>query len=443
MLLPKDGGPPALAYLIRAHELRTARKDDVSWHLNFLFPFCSTFWSLFVLRENKLEAQRPLRRRGMAMVRQQSTRLKMKTRINAPHLSQGQPQIHQLSPMEKMQPLRSAKKRSECVLLLSQAGDPHIPPVKEALDRLGAPVLCCDLADFPQHLQLSAQLSSSPWRGTLVNRDHISTLEQIKSIWWRRPTRAHAPDGYGPAAQIWLDQEAYYGFLGLLLGPPGGVEPFWVSRPQSIRAAEFKASQLAAAQALGLRIPRTLFTNDPAAARAFYEQLGGRVVCKAVWKSQLPLSEETATQPRYMYTNRVRVEHLAWLDGVRTTMHCFQEYIEKRCDLRVVVIGRQIFAVEIHAQSERARLDWRRSYADLRYAVHQLPAQIEQALFSLVRLFGLHYSAMDLLLTPDGEYIWLELNPNGQFLWLSQPTELPLAEAMAQLLRYPKEYGLW
>lgn len=328
-------------------------------------------------------------------------------------------------------------------VLLSQAGDPHIAPVREALIRLGMTVLCCDLADFPQQLQVSAQLSASPWGGKLCYQGQEYALDEITSVWWRRPQRSHAPDGYGPAAQTWLDQEAYYGFLGLLLGSPEGGSPFWVSRPQRIRAAEFKASQLAAAQSLGLRTPRTLLTNEPVVAREFYEQLAGRVICKPVWKSQLPLSGEVPEQPRFLYTNQVRSEHLGWMDGVRATMHCFQERIEKACDVRVIVIGRRVFAVEIHAQTERARLDWRRAYADLRYAVHQLPPQLEQTLLSLVRLFGLQYSAMDLLLTPAGEYIWLELNPNGQFLWVAEPTGLPLAEAIAQLFYSPEEYALW
>jgi D-alanine-D-alanine ligase-like ATP-grasp enzyme len=120
------------------------------------------------------------------------------------------------------------------------------------------------------------------------------------------------------------------------------------------------------------------------------------------------------------------------------------EHIEKAVELRVVVIGRQIFAVEIHSQhSPKARLDWRRAYSDLTYAVHQLPAQLEEKLRLFVRMFALQYSSMDLILTPSGEYVWLEANPNGQFLWLSAPTGLPMAEAMANLLMDPEEYGLW
>ncbi|HYU74616.1 MAG TPA: hypothetical protein VEL31_18255 [Ktedonobacteraceae bacterium] len=45
---------------------------------------------------------------------------------------------------------------------------------------------------------------------------------------------------------------------------------------------------------------------------------------------------------------------------MRATTHLFQEYLPKRLDVRVVVIGRQVFAAEIHSQhSERTRLDFR------------------------------------------------------------------------------------
>jgi hypothetical protein len=38
------------------------------------------------------------------------------------------------------------------------------------------------------------------------------------------------------------------------------------------------------------------------------------------------------------------------------------------------------------------------------------------------------------MLTPDGEYVFAEINPNGQWLWIEQATGLPIAEALADLL---------
>ncbi len=223
-----------------------------------------------------------------------------------------------------------------------------------------------------------------------------------------------------------------------------GIGPFWVSRRDKIQAAEFKLAQLRAAQALGLRIPRTLITNEPGAVRDFYEECQGQIIVKAVAKGVLdPDGQYMAGQERFIFTNAVATEDLEALTGVSACAHLFQERIAKAMDLRIVVIGRQIFTIGIHAHSELAALDWRCSYGDLSYSVETLPEEIEQKLLQFVRLFGLQYSSMDLILSQKGDYVWLEANPNGQFLWMASPTDLPMAEAMANLLYRPEEYGLW
>lgn len=143
--------------------------------------------------------------------------------------------------------------------------------------------------------------------------------------------------------------------------------------------------------------------------------------------------------------SKVQPEHLPSLDGVRATAHLFQEYIPKRCDIRVVVIGRQVFAAEIHSQhSERSRIDFRQGYEDLIYAVHTLPDDIKAKALALVGLFQLQFSSMDFILTPEGEYVFLDLNPNGQFYWLQVRLlhHFPLKEAMADLLVSPEDYCL-
>lgn len=326
---------------------------------------------------------------------------------------------------------------TKTVLLLSQEGDGHLPPVKEALFKAGCHVLVCDLADFPEHLSLTAQIGALPWSGTLSCRGQDIAFEHIVSVWWRRPQPYRAPAHYTPAIKTFLEQEAYRGFLGLLQSRPG---PVWVSRPDRIRAAEFKPAQLAAAQQLGLRVPKTLLTNQPEAARAFYHTCQGRVVCKPVWRGMLDVP---VGQPRFIYTNEVKPEHLVWLDGISTTAHLFQEHIEKVVEVRAIVIGRQIFAAEIHSQqAERTRVDFRRSFADLTYAVHRLSEAVAQQLLCLTHFFGLQYSSIDLIINTEGEYVYVDQNPNGQCMWLAEATSLPLAEAMANLLSNPEEYQL-
>jgi hypothetical protein len=41
---------------------------------------------------------------------------------------------------------------------------------------------------------------------------------------------------------------------------------------------------------------------------------------------------------------------------------------------------------------------------------------------------------MDFIVTPGGQYVFLENNPFGQYLWLELKTGLPLTEVICDLL---------
>src|SRR6185312_12158775 len=105
-------------------------------------------------------------------------------------------------------------------------------------------------------------------------------------------------------------------------------------------------------------------------------------------------------------------------------------------ELRITVVGRQVFAAEIHSQhSNHTRHDWRRydRYATP-YFRHELPGALQRRCIALVERMGLCYGAIDMVLTPDGRYVFLEINPNGQYLWIEQATGLPISDAICDLL---------
>lgn len=116
----------------------------------------------------------------------------------------------------------------------------------------------------------------------------------------------------------------------------------------------------------------------------------------------------------------------------------FQEKIDKKCDIRVTVIGQQIFAAEIMASHSKFILDWRASEIEkLEYRVHKLPGTIEAKCLSLVKELGLTFGAIDLALTDKGDYFFFEINPNGQWAWIEPKTQLPLTGTLVDLLERP------
>ena len=82
----------------------------------------------------------------------------------------------------------------------------------------------------------------------------------------------------------------------------------------------------------------------------------------------------------------------------------------------MTVVGSAIFPAEIHSQhTYRTRHDWRRyDWDQTPYLPHELPAEVADRCLRLVRELGLCYGAIDLVLTPDGRYVFLEVSDNGR-----------------------------
>jgi D-alanine-D-alanine ligase-like ATP-grasp enzyme len=47
---------------------------------------------------------------------------------------------------------------------------------------------------------------------------------------------------------------------------------------------------------------------------------------------------------------------------------------------------------------------------------------------------NLNFAALDFIVTPSGELIFLELNANGQWGWIQELTHQPIAKSLAYLL---------
>ena len=126
------------------------------------------------------------------------------------------------------------------------------------------------------------------------------------------------------------------------------------------------------------------------------------------------------------------------LDLIRLTPGIFQERVEKAYELRVTVVGSQIFAVKIDSQKNRdAQLDWRRALHNVGYAAVELPHAVEEKILAFMRTFGLFYGAFDFIVTPGGRYVFLEINPSGQYMWLECAADLGITTALADALMEP------
>jgi glutathione synthase/RimK-type ligase-like ATP-grasp enzyme len=205
-----------------------------------------------------------------------------------------------------------------------------------------------------------------------------------------------------------------------------------MSLPSAVQRAESKILQLQIASTVGFACPETLISNDPTEIRAFFRWEHQRVVAKPLRLGYFNYGDSQSA----VYTTALATSDLADDDALTAAPVIYQQHVEKQCDIRVTVIGSRIFAAAIHSQTEAsARIDWRRSEVDLAHTIHDLPEEIAQACIRLVEKLHLKFGAIDLILTPEGRYYFLEINPNGQWLWLEDKLGFMITDAIASWLR--------
>lgn len=322
---------------------------------------------------------------------------------------------------------------STTVLVITDAEDTTANRVTAELAMRGVPVVKIDATDFPTGLRLSATLTpdDSGWNGTLAgrtldNRAVRLALEDVRSVYYRRPTEFTLADGMsGPERQFAYD-EARKGFGGVLQG----LDCLWVNHPVAAARAEYKPVQLATAARCGLRIPRTTVTNDPDHAAQWAEELARPIIYKTVGGAWHPEDG----QVKVIYTSPVDDPASLRDPSLTLTAHMFQEQITKQHEARSIIIGDQIFTVAIHAGSPAGRVDWRTDYDSHTYEVIDLPDHVRGGLVALHRELGLTYGACDIALDTQGDWVFFETNQVGEWGWLAEECGIPAASALADLL---------
>ena len=320
--------------------------------------------------------------------------------------------------------------RSPLVLLVTHSDDHFtVERVAEALARRGARPVRFDTDLFPGEVRLSASLGRGGALNVLASGEFEVEASEVRAIWARRvwlPRLSVELDERFRASCVRESGAALEGFFDGL----GGAR--WVNDQRSERAAENKLLQLRAARESGLDIPPTLLTNDAARARAFFDAEGGHVVAKLL----RPLSVSMGDAPFFVYTSDVRDEDLEALDSLRHCPVVLQRKIEKRRELRVAYVASHFFTGALDARgSARGRTDWRLAEpGECYWSRATLKPSLSARLETFMRRLGLVYGAIDLIETPDGRHVFLELNPSGEFFWLEDGAGLPISAALADVL---------
>lgn len=325
------------------------------------------------------------------------------------------------------------------ILILTNKDDESVEPVIKEIEKIKAKFFRFNTESFPLTTAIELALLNGKLIGSLNNENGniLVNWKIVKSVWYRRP------------ASVWIEDEKLTESCARFIKNESSaalwslytsLEVFWMNHPLvSQRLLEHnKLYQLKEVSDMGLAVPDTLITNNPDKLLQFCRNHKGTAAVKLLkggW-----FVKEGSNVPLFVFTQKITEEEIRKRsDEIRLAPVLVQEYIEKKLELRITIVDKTIFTCAIHSQdSEQTKIDWRQyDFKNVKHEIWQLPAEIETKLLLLMKKWGLTYGAIDMILTPNGEYVFLEINPNGQWFWIEQLTGMQISKAIAETLANP------
>jgi len=316
-------------------------------------------------------------------------------------------------------------------LFLSSDSDDHAEIVARVVgERLGS---CSVVKDeqFPWHLSVNVDPMAS--RVDLCAGGLGAVLSDAKLVWNRRASRAGMPTDLD-ADDVEVIQGACDGFLSdfRMLDSAYSGSAVWVNDHLAQLRMEPKANQLKLAHEVGMIVPPTLISNDPLRIRDFVRCHRSAVVKPLrtmIWSQ----GDELIGVPTS------KIDDVSSFDdeSLRVCPMIYQKEVVRRCDLRVVVFGKHMGAVEIFPKAQRPDwVDWRpENLTDSHVQVTAVPEGLKSGIEQFCARANLIHAVFDFGISPDGTFVFFECNSQGRWLWMEQAQpELKLLARFVDLL---------
>jgi hypothetical protein len=311
------------------------------------------------------------------------------------------------------------------ILIISAPKDDHAMVVLERLNSRGVQAALLDLSQYPRYSHLTMRYGRDATQNFSFRQPDANAaipLSSCRVAWWRRPQPIELhPEVTDASHKFFARSEIHEALSGLWLS----LDAFWMNDPTLDEKASHKPYQLKIAQEVGLEIPVTCITSDPEEARAFVREHGPERTIYKIF---------TATEEAWRETRIVKPEEIELLDNVCYAPIIFQEYIPAELDLRVTVVGDNIFPASINTLRLNYKVDYRMELGVAQVEPFELPPDVASRLKALMKRLGLVYGAVDFRLTPDGRFVFLEVNTAGQWLFIEERTGQPITEAVVETL---------
>lgn len=267
-------------------------------------------------------------------------------------------------------------------------------------------------------------------------------FSEISAYWYRRgalvypkPSIEHENEEISTAYNRYVQTENdnCIHFLHKLLKEKPGIGSFLDNTLNKLEVLN-KARQC------GLDIPNTLVTNQHKSLNR-YQKERGKIIQKAIGPmGYVPLPERHGVG---FYTREISAKEI---DGNQEEFSpsLFQEMLDKKYELRIFYLFGECYITAIFSQQdEKTKLDFRLYNAKKpnRTPQYKLPEKVRAKIQRLMEKLDMQSGSIDIVVTQDDRFVFLEVNPVGQYAQVAYPINIDLNKKIAERLKEMYERG--
>lgn len=326
------------------------------------------------------------------------------------------------------------------ILILTEKDDVSAMKVCEWLINMEAPFIHFDIEQIKSTF-ISCNYANGQWQFILKDNyiEYEIDLGEINVIWYRR--------GYLSINPLqWLDeinlplhiisavkknlQAEHNDLMGFIYSK---LKAICINTPFYYNINKLQALTLA--KDVGFCVPDTLITTQKSELKAFVAK-HKKVISKSI-SNYLHIKSKD-----YNNAQSIQVLEEKEVNNLCSNFYysLFQNYIEKKYELRVFFFMDQIYTLANFSQSNKhSEIDSRNIVNEQgklnRFSVFELPDDISERIREFMLKAKLNSGSIDIIVTPNMEYYFLEVNPVGQFNYISVFGNFGIEKFIAQTLK--------
>ena len=263
----------------------------------------------------------------------------------------------------------------------------------------------------------------------LIGKDFKIRLSQIKSTWYRRgcinniffennlSIKSPTIEGFIKHELNHLKEYFYY-----LLTQKKHISSYLKSEVNKLIVLE-------EAKKVGLQVPATYIYQNQAQLDKHRGELITKSICGNPSLTHNKRNGVVYTQK--LVKGKKNSSTKSFLPSL------FQESISKKYELRIFYLAGKFYSMAIFSQKDAQTGTDYRKYNNKnpnRNTTYKLPDHIESKIDALMKAININCGSIDIIVTPDNRYVFLEVNPVGQFGMVSFPCNYRIEKQIAKYL---------